>query len=336
MALATELWAVVLAAGDGTRLRELTTGPDGECVPKQFCSVDGGPTLLRRAVSRGVSLAGRERTTAVVARDHQRWWSSQLADLPPENLIVQPCNRGTACGLLLPLLTILRRDPDATLIVLPSDHVVADEDVLAEAVQRACRAVQDGLDSSLILLGVEPDRIDEGYGWVLPGDVAESGSRTVVSFFEKPDDKAAEELMRRGALWNSFIFVAHAQALFALFAGVMPWLVRLFGYATRPNSESETWIPPLDDLFISLPTYDFSQSFLQQAPDQLRVMAVPPCGWSDIGTPKRIGDWVARSEACPLPEQPRRPGEAPLDLAESLRTRQPAVSNPLTGSPTRG
>jgi len=335
MALETELWAVVLAAGDGTRLRELTTGPDGDCVPKQFCSLDGGPTLLRRAVARGFSFAGRSRTTVVVARDHKRWWSPQLADLPQENLIVQPCNRGTACGLLLPLLTIIRRDPDATLIVLPSDHVVADEGVLAGAVERAYCAVKNGLDSSLILLGVEPDRVDDGYGWVLPGDAAEAGSRTVVSFFEKPDDRAAEELMRRGALWNSFIFVAHAQALFALFAGVMPWLVRLFGYATRPNPEAEAWIPPLDDLFISLPTYDFSQSFLQQAPEQLRVMAVPPCGWSDVGTPKRIDEWIARSQECPLPERPARLGEAPLDLAESLRTRQPAISTTLTGSPTR-
>ena len=332
----TNLWAVVLAAGDGTRLRELTTGPDGECVPKQFCSLSGGPSLLRRALSRGFALAGRDRTMVVVARDHERWWSSQLDDLPQENLLVQPCNRGTACGLLLPLLTIIRRDPDATLIVLPSDHVVADEDVLAEAVGRAYRAVQDGLDSSLILLGVVPDRVDEGYGWVLPGGLAESGSRTVVSFFEKPDDKSAEELMRRGALWNSFIFVAHSQALFALFAGVMPWLVRLFGYATSPRFENREWIPPLDDLFVSLPSFDFSRSFLEQAPDQLRIMAVPPCGWSDIGTPKRIGEWVARSKECPVPALTERHGEAPLDLAESLRTRRPAISNTLTGSLTRG
>jgi len=322
MAMDCNLWAIVLAAGEGVRLRELTTRPDGQCVPKQYCSLNGSPSLLRQALARAYALAGRNRTTAVVAESHRQWWQPDLAELPRSNVIVQPCNRGTACGLLLPLLTILGRDPDAVVLVLPSDHVVADEDVLARAAACAVREVQEGPDSgSLILLGVEPQWADQGYGWVVPGEPAELGSRAVVSFLEKPGREAIEGLMRRGALWNSFIFVARGLALLTLFESVMPWLVRLFRH-TLVGGGGDGRRPSLEGLFEQLPTLDFSQSVLQQAPDRLRVLPVPPCGWSDVGTPERVADWVARGIPCPFDEAPAGSHAPPLDLAVAIGQRR--------------
>ena len=115
-------WALILAAGQGTRLSSLTTTKEGFAVPKQFCSLCGGASLLEETLSRAETVATRSHIVTVVAAEHRRWWEPTLWTLPGENIVVQPQNKGTATGLLLPLLHILRRDPNATVAVLPSDH----------------------------------------------------------------------------------------------------------------------------------------------------------------------------------------------------------------------
>jgi len=112
-------WALVLAAGEGSRLRALTT-TNGVAVPKQFCSPQSGPSLLQEALRRAEAVAPRSRICTIVAEQHRRWWEGPLWSLPPQNIIVQPENRGTAAGLLLPLLLhIEARDPQARVVVLP-------------------------------------------------------------------------------------------------------------------------------------------------------------------------------------------------------------------------
>lgn len=100
-------WALVLAAGEGSRLRSLTTTATGQAVPKQFCSLQGGPSLMQEALQRAASIAPIQRTCSIVAAQHRRWWEAPLYHLPEENVIVQPENRGTAHGILLPLLHIV-------------------------------------------------------------------------------------------------------------------------------------------------------------------------------------------------------------------------------------
>jgi len=99
-------WAIVLAAGDGTRLRSLTRDPIGRPVPKQFCSLFGESTLLQDALRRGLAIASRKRLCTVVAAQHAEWWQDPLWALPAANVIVQPDNRGTALGVLLSVLTV--------------------------------------------------------------------------------------------------------------------------------------------------------------------------------------------------------------------------------------
>ena len=96
------VWALVLAAGDGSRLRALTTKPCGTAVPKQFCSLHGGRSLVEDAVGRATGLVPSERICAIVAEQHRQWWSEMhfLDRLPTGNVIVQPRNRGTAIGIL--------------------------------------------------------------------------------------------------------------------------------------------------------------------------------------------------------------------------------------------
>ena len=107
MARPSNRWALVLAAGSGTRLQSLTADASGASVPKQFCSLNGGPSLLEEALERAAVAACPEQTIVVVAAEHRRHWQHALTDLRPHNVIVQPRNRGTANGILLGVSAIL-------------------------------------------------------------------------------------------------------------------------------------------------------------------------------------------------------------------------------------
>jgi mannose-1-phosphate guanylyltransferase len=208
-------WAIVLAAGDGTRLATLTTNERGYTVPKQFCSLNGGPSLLQGALERAQRIVSRERVCAVVGRQHERHWRYDLRVLPPENVIVQPRNCGTANGVLLGLLHILERDPLARIVFLPADHYVHDEALLADTVRTAARPVNRSWEGAT-LIGIEPDDIDPELGYIVPGEAVDDGTRCVAQFVEKPTDAVARTLIARGAVWNTFIFCANATTLLAL------------------------------------------------------------------------------------------------------------------------
>ena len=121
------IWAIVLAAGDGTRLASLATDDHGNVVPKQFCSLNGGPSLLRKALLRAQRIVPRRQVCAIVTRKHESYWRPMLRSLPPANVIVEPRNCGTANGVLHGVLRIFEREPHARIVFLPADHHVHSE-----------------------------------------------------------------------------------------------------------------------------------------------------------------------------------------------------------------
>jgi len=280
-------WALVLAAGEGSRLRSLTTTSGGLAVPKQFCSLQGGLSLLHEALRRAEAVAARERICTIVARQHQRWWERSLRSIPSANVIVQPENRGTANGILLPLLHIIERDPQARIVLLPSDHHVCDEAVLARSLQRAVTQIETR-KTAIVLLGIEPDEIDPDLGYIAAGSQDDDGLCTVERFVEKPPAALARELILEGALWNAFIVVAQAQALLDLFTLRFPDIVSDMRTAVAHDACNPSQPLAATHLYKSLPQIDFSRHIAQGSESALRVLPVPPCGWSDLGTPDRV------------------------------------------------
>ena len=280
-------WVILLAAGDGNRLRRLTTDGSGNAVPKQFCSLRNGPSLLHHALQRAENLAPRRRICAVVARQHARWWRDSLRVLPPPNVVVQPENRGTAVGILLALLHILERDSIARVLVLPSDHHVTDEPALSGAMARAFVRLRKEPEA-LVLLGMPPDDADTELGYIMPAPGGGDSVARVANFIEKPSPPEARVLISRGALWNSFIIAAHAPTLLSLFAARDAALVTRMQAAVR-SSHGGRDTAALTGLYDVLPTLDFSRQVLQGREALLRVLRVPACGWNDLGTPDRVG-----------------------------------------------
>ena len=288
-------WALVLAAGDGTRLSTLTTDASGRSVPKQFCSLNGGHSLLEDAMHRGRRLVPRERLCAIVAADHRRYWERTLWSVPSRNVIVQPRNCGTSNGLLLAVLRILERDPLARIVFLPADHYVRDENALAASLRETANVLTRNPEG-LALVGIEPEEADPELGYIVPAGSLPDGTRAVERFVEKPDATLARQLLANGALWNSFIFAASAPALLGLMRERMPDVVDAMATAIARDTRTGDRSGALADLYETLPSIDFSRAVLQGAESRLRVIAAPACGWSDLGTPKRVIDTLRRLE----------------------------------------
>jgi mannose-1-phosphate guanylyltransferase len=291
----THTWAIVLAAGEGSRLRTLTTTSAGDAVPKQFCSLNGGHSLLEETLRRAAAVAPRQRVCAVVAAQHRRWWEPALWSAPPANVVVQPQNQGTANGVLLPLLYVLERDPAARIVLLPSDHYVRDEEVLAAALRAASTQIAFRRDE-ILLLGIEPEDVDPELGYVVPGRSDQRGAFEVDEFVEKPSPTLARTLLERGALWNSFILAARGEALLGLYEQRFAQLVIEMRHAVRRELRTNANGWAIGELYERLPEIDFSRHVLEGHESSLRVLQVPQCGWSDLGTPRRVADCLARIE----------------------------------------
>ena len=291
-------WALILAAGEGSRLRALTTQPCGTPVPKQYCSLHGGQSLVEDAIRRAQSQVAAHRVCAIVAQQHHLWWSSidALSQLPAGNLMVQPRNRGTAIGILYSLVHILSQDPDAQVLLLPSDHYVAEENILNGALGAAMKHVAQAPDRP-VLLGLHPDEADSELGYIMPGAPDALGARAVARFIEKPELTAAAHLVRSGGLWNTFIIAASARSLLNLFlprfAPIVMEMQVIVGSALQTRSAGAGW-PAIVDMYTRLPDLDFSRDLLEGRESSLCVLRVPPCGWSDLGTPHRVGETLRR------------------------------------------
>jgi len=294
MQTSSNRWALVLAAGSGTRLSGLTADGNGMSVPKQFCSLTGGASLLEETLARASTITAPDQTAIVVAAEQRRFWEGALANLPDENVIVQPRNRGTANGILLGLSAILERDPDAIVTILPSDHYVARESVLGAALERAVAAIEASSSASITFLGIVPDAADPELGYIVPGALRPDGTRAVAHFVEKPPLGVAKRLVRQRALWNSFIIVARASAIVALIERRFPVEVLCFRSLWRQTRLTERFAREAARLYEKLPEIDFSRHIVEGADAPLGVVAVPRCGWSDLGTPQRVGDALAR------------------------------------------
>ena len=291
MRSASNTWAVVLAAGDGSRLREITTTVAGEVIPKQFCSLQSESCLLEDAIRRAQAVTTPQHIGSVVAVNHRRWWSKVLTNLQEENIFVQPKNRGTAHGVLLALLQIQRRAPDSTVLLLPADHYFSDETTMARSLRTATNLAADN-QRLVYLLGAEPDHPDQELGYILPSERRRDAPAGVVRFAEKPTHEQARALIREGALWNTFILAGSVRALLNLFEGHFDSTMSSMRRAIELAHSERAGPVALELLYENLGPSDFSRNVLERHNQSLRVLRMPSCGWTDLGTPKRVEETV--------------------------------------------
>jgi mannose-1-phosphate guanylyltransferase len=289
----TNTWVVVLAGGEGSRLHSLTTATNGIPVPKQFCSLQGGPSLLQNTVQRALSITSMRRVCAVVAIHHRLWRDAQIRNLLDDNVIEQPADRGTAHGVLLPLLHVLARDPDASIVVLPADHYIHDEAIFAQALQHALERVAEH-QNSVFLLGVTPDEPDTELGYIVPENSRPDQPSRVMEFVEKPRLVQARSLLARGALWNTFILASSGRALLSLYDVRFATTINQMRHVVGQRHSPSLAAIEMADVYRGLSQIDFSRDVLEGQEARLQVFPVPPCGWTDLGTPQRVAQTLRR------------------------------------------
>lgn len=289
-------WVIVLAGGSGSRLLGRTVLGRSIDRPKQFCRFGEERSLLRTAMERALRLVDPEHVVVVVCAEHRTWWSRELLDFPPVHVLEQPENRGNAVAILHAIFDILRHDPDPIVAALPSDHAVEDEEIVTQAVSTAWRFTRD---RRVTLLGISPDVADSGYGWIVPGR-GPGPLHTVRAFIEKPSRPTAEALMRHGALWNSFIFTGMGLSVVELFRRTQSALLEA---SLENRIERGSGLRSLEALYSSLEPVDFSHDVLEHVPEWLDVLPVESCGWTDLGTPQRLNEWLVRRLGRDAPQR---------------------------------
>ena len=284
--------AVILAGGDGSRLRSLTRLITGDERPKQFCPIIGRETLLGKTRSRIAASVAPENTYFSVTKKHRRYFESELRGVNQDRLVVQPENKGTAAAILYSLLRVAAKSPNATVAFFPSDHFFSDEAGFAGNIELAFRAA-DRDPSAVVLLGIEADSPEASYGWIelkesLLGDLHGSVTR-VERFWEKPSSETAASLLAKGSLWNSFIMVGKVEAFLAMFARHQPKMLRMFqAGATQFGKATESAV--IRAIYTWSKETNFSSEVLERSAEMLRVLRVANVGWTDLGEPARVID----------------------------------------------
>jgi mannose-1-phosphate guanylyltransferase len=282
-------WAVVLAGGDGRRLRSLVHHIHGDLRPKQYARIVGARSLLDQTLDRVSLLVSPWRTALVSLRRHRRYLAD-TAMRPGMTVLPQPYNRGTAPGIMLPVHWIAGRDRDATVAIFPSDHFVAHEQRFIAHVRDAVAFVEQH-PSRIVLIGIEPTEPESEYGWIAPGaPVGRVGLTTVMGvegFVEKPSPPVARACLEAGALWNTFVVVARVSTLIDVERQLLPLLHAPLA-AVAPLLGTSRGVTALRRAYAGMPNVNFSSAVLERCAPILVVTRLRDTLWCDWGSPRRV------------------------------------------------
>jgi mannose-1-phosphate guanylyltransferase len=290
------LHGIVLAGGEGNRLQQYVQEIRGEALPKQYVSLIGRHSMLEHTFHRTEKLIPAEQILTVVSRRHllRADVCRQLASRPRETLIVQPANKETGPGILLPLMFIYKRCPQAIVAIFPSDHFVLEESRFMNHVKLAVQAAQQD-PSRIVLLAIEPHEPETEYGYVVPhGDVGELGrfgTRRVSAFIEKPGTELASKLIMVGGLWNTMTMVFKADTLLQLVRRIHRVLYLDFRRILEALGTRQEQ-PTIDEVYKNLEPANFSKQILERIaadyPKSISVLPVSEVFWSDLGSRERV------------------------------------------------
>lgn len=287
---------VILSGGAGTRLWPVSRS----AYPKPFMRMGDGRSLLYKTLDRALALADGGPVLTVTGRDYyfltrDEYALHPRADLDRLPFLLEPAGRNTAPAVVLAALHALEQvGADATLLVLPADHLIRDLDAFSADARRAAALAADGW---LVTFGIRPSHPETGFGYLRMGPgVAGREGREVAAFVEKPNRETAETYVASGDyVWNSGMFCFRADALVAAAAATCP---DVLAAARTCHASEKSHASPVEfsrEAFLAQPDISIDYAIMERAP---RVAVVPASfDWSDIGSWKAISDIDAESDA---------------------------------------
>ena len=275
---------VIMAGGRGERFWPKSRWTR----PKQFMDLTGSGSLLYLTYKRAARLVTPERIFVVTGREYRDITRENLPELPAENIIIEPAGRNTAPCIGLAATVLRYRCPGATMIVVPADHLIKDEEKFTAALATAARLARH--TGGLVTLGIRPTRPETGYGYVKTGagvELEKGGLAYQVSrFVEKPDAEKARQLLADGGyLWNAGIFIWDVSVILEAFRLYLPdiyaGLLRL-----AASIGTDTYEQVLESVYPGFPKISIDYGIMEKA---AKVYTVPgDFHWDDVGTWKSL------------------------------------------------
>jgi mannose-1-phosphate guanylyltransferase/mannose-6-phosphate isomerase len=286
-----------MAGGSGTRFWPLSR----QLFPKQLLKIIGDETLIQQTMRRVVKGAPPERvmiSTNPAQAESIKVQLSEWKDALRDNFVLEPEGRNTAPAIALVALELLRRDPDAVMLVVPADHIVKGQKEFDAAVALAAELALQGL---LVTFGIKPIRAETGYGYVKPDGKTVLGKRAklkgyrVGRFIEKPNAvKAAQYLKAGDYYWNSGMFVWRAGTILEEIRRHQPALARGIEYIGRLIDE-HAGRTVIDEEYRRLPSISIDQGVMEKS--EKAAMVPVAFKWSDVGSWGSLDEVAVKDEA---------------------------------------
>lgn len=278
------LHVLIMAGGSGTRF-----WPESRSQrPKQLLNMLGARTMLQSTFDRLGDLAPPERilvaTTAALAGPI----AEQLPELPPGSILVEPCKRDTAPCIGLAAGSVLRRDPDAILAVMPSDHVIAPDDRFQAAIRQA-EALVRARPGRIVTFGIRPSYPAETFGYIERAEPLASidSAYRVARFHEKPAAAVAQDYVAAGTFyWNSGIFVFSARAIVDALGEHQPELAAHLAAINAAEGRPD-YQDTLERQFTAIRPISIDYAVMEHASDIVVIEA--PFAWDDLGSWQALG-----------------------------------------------
>ncbi len=285
----TGIYPVILSGGSGTRLWPLSRA----MYPKQFIRFFNGQgmSFLGSTLRRLDAESGFEKPLLMCNNDHRFLVKEEIesSGITPRALILEPVARNTAAALAVAALQIARENPNGVMVVMPSDHVIKDDERFVEAVRRAAVVAATG---RLVLFGIKPSEPHTGYGYIRQGGslAAFSGAAFQVrEFVEKPDLKTAERYLADGGYsWNSGIFVLHVRTFIDELARLEPRVLDAARNGLEQAVEDLGFLRLDKTAFSAAPSISVDYAVMEKT--ELSAMLPIDVGWNDIGSWSSLWD----------------------------------------------
>lgn len=278
MEISNANFCVILAGGRGRRLWPCSR----RLKPKQFIDFFGtGSTQLQTTYERFCNLMPKENIYVCTCQEYEQIVVEQLEGLPRENILVEPIHRNTAPSVAWASLRIMRRNPDANIVVTPSDLFVLNEEKFAANLSLGISYVSE--NNVLLVMGVKPTRPEPGYGYIQKGELScKPDVYFVKSFTEKPEREFARMFMESGEFyWNTGLFVSNVKCLDKTFAKLLPDVLRNMKHMAD-NFTIDDEMEFVKSRYPAYPNMSFDNGILEKSSG----VYVMECnfGWADLGT----------------------------------------------------
>ena len=272
-------YVAIMAGGIGSRFWPASR----TALPKQFLDILGtGRSLIRDTFDRFLPLTDADRVLILTNEQYRGLVAEHLPELPPENILCEPSRNNTAPAVAYAAFHVEARDPGATLIVAPSDHVILKAQAFRDALTEACGFAER--QGALLTLGITPTRPDTGYGYIQYATAPAQGRvHAVERFREKPDRPTAERYLDSGDyLWNAGIFVWTVRDILAAFERHSPQIHQTLAAGRGRFDAGEAERAFLAEAYPRTEKISVDYAILERADN---VYTIPiDIGWSDLGT----------------------------------------------------